>query len=323
MVVLGQDPFTYQVSGDDWGKLPEGWGYNDEATAVAVDSHDNLLVFNRGNHPVIVMDREGNVIRAWGEGLFTTPHGVTIGPDDSVYCVDKGQYVLRKFTPEGKELLTIGTPGRPTPVMSGLPFNNPSHAAIDPRNGDIYISDGYSDARVHKYDPSGRPLLSWGESGTDPGQFNVVHNIATDRDGWVYVADRQNKRIQVFDPTGRYEAQWVNFARANCVCTSRTGERLAYVGELFSGVSTNVAGMRIGPRISVLDMDGKVLARLGDQTFGGEPGRFYAPHAIAVDSRGDIYLAETSRSETEGDRYDGLVDSSGGLRSLQKLVKVE
>ena len=80
--------------------------------------------------------------------------------------------------------------------------------------------------------------------------------------------------------------------------------------------------MRIGPRISVLDMDGKVLARLWDQTFGGEPGRFYAPHAIAVDSRGDIYLAETSRSETEGDRYDGLVDSSGGLRSLQKLVKV-
>ena len=322
MVVLGQEPFTYQVSGDDWGRLPEGWGYNDESTAVAVDSHDNLWVFNRGNHPVIVMDREGNVIRAWGEGLFTTPHGVTIGPDDSVYCVDKGQYVLRKFTPEGKELLTIGTPGRPTPVMSGLPFNNPSHAAIDPRNGDIYISDGYSDARVHKYDPNGRPLFSWGESGTDPGQFNVVHNIATDRDGWVYVADRQNKRIQVFDPNGRYEAQWVNFARANCVCTSRTGERLAYVGELFSGVSTNVAGMRIGPRISVLDMDGKVLARLGDQTFGGEPGRFYAPHAIAVDSRGDIYLAETSRSETEGDRYDGLVDSSGGLRSLQKLVKV-
>ena len=301
--------------------MPEDWTYNDEATAVAVDSHDNLFVFNRGNHPIIVLDRDGNVVRAWGEGLFTNPHGVTIGPDDSVYCVDKGHYVLRKFTPEGKELMTIGTPGKPTPVMSGLPFNNPSHVAVDPRNGDIYISDGYSDARVHKYAPDGKPLFSWGESGTDPGQFNIVHNIATDRDGMVYVADRQNKRIQVFDPNGRYEAQWVNFARANCVCTSRTGERLAYVGELFAGVSSNLTGMRIGPRISVLDMSGKVLARLGDQTFGSEPGRFYAPHAIAVDSRGDIYLAETSRSETEGERYDGLVDSSGGLRSLQKLVK--
>ena len=322
MVVVGQEPFTYEVSGEDWGNLPEGWGYNDESTAVAVDSHDNLVVFNRGNHPVIVMDRNGDVLRSWGEGLFTTPHGVTIGPDDSIYCVDKGQYVLRKFTPEGKELLTIGTPGKRTPVMSGLPFNNPSHAAIDPRNGDIYISDGYSDARVHKYDPNGKHLLSWGESGTDPGQFNVVHNIATDRDGWVYVADRQNKRIQVFDPNGRYEAQWVNFARANCVCTSRTGEALAYVGELFSGVSTNLTGMRIGPRISVLDTSGKVLSRLGDRSFGGEPGQFYAPHAIAVDSRGDIYLAETSRTETEGERYDGLVDSSGGLRSLQKLVRV-
>ena len=83
--------------------------------------------------------------------------------------------------------------------MSGLAFNNPSHVALDPGNGDIYISDGYSDARVHKYAPDGKPLFSWGESGTDPGQFNVVHNIATDRDGWVYVADRQNKRIQVFD----------------------------------------------------------------------------------------------------------------------------
>jgi len=85
--------------------------------------------------------------------------------------------------------------------------------AIDPRNGDFYVSDGYCNARVHKYAPDGKLLLSWGDSGTDPGQFNIVHNIATDSAGWVYVADRENHRIQVFDPNGKFETQWVNMAR--------------------------------------------------------------------------------------------------------------
>ena len=321
MATVGIAPHTYEVV-EGWDKLPDGWTYR-EAAAVGVDSKDNVYVFSRGEHPIIVYDRDGNFLRSWGEDLFVRAHGITMGPDDTIYCTDDDDHTVRKCTLDGRVLLTLGVPGHPAPFMSGDPFNKCTHVALDPDNGDIYVADGYRNAKVHKYSPDGKLLFSWGEPGTGPSEFNIVHNIATDRDGWVYVADRQNKRIQVFDPNGRYEAQWVNFARANCVCTSRTRERLAYVGELFSGVSTNVAGMRIGPRISVLDMDGKVLARLGDQTFGGEPGRFYAPHAIAVDSRGDIYLAETSRSETEGDRYDGLVDSSGGLRSLQKLVKVE
>ena len=321
-VLLGEGAFSYEVSGEEWGDLPDGWSYR-EATALALDSHDNLHVFNRGAHPIIVLDADGNVLRAWGEGVFNNPHGVAVGPDDSVYCVDFGDHTLRKFSPEGRLLMTIGEPGRPAPPMSGDPFNQPTHVAVDPRNGDIYVSDGYKNARVHKYAPDGAHLLSWGESGTAEGQFSVPHNIATDRDGWVYVADRENQRIQVFDPVGRFETQWgLNLSRPGCVAIDGGGDaRLAYVGEFFGGFATNAAGMRLGPRVSVLDSRGTVLARLGEHTFGGEAGRFYSPHAIAVDSKGDIYVAEVPLTESYGGLIPPLDDPDGHRRSLQKLIR--
>ena len=97
MVQLGSSSFTYEVSGENWGNLPNGWRYL-EATAVAVDSKDEVYVFNRGGHPVIVFDQDGNFRRSWGEDVFTTPHGIAIGPDDSVYCTDAGDHTVRKFT---------------------------------------------------------------------------------------------------------------------------------------------------------------------------------------------------------------------------------
>jgi DNA-binding beta-propeller fold protein YncE len=195
--------------------------------------------------------------------------------------------------------------------------------AVDQRNGDLYVSDGYSNARVHKYSPDGQHLLSWGESGTDECHFSLPHYIATDRDGWVYVADRENQRVQVFDRDGNYETQFgLNLARPGCVYVDhRSGEKLMYVGEFFGGFATNSAGMRIGPRVSILDADGGILARLGDQSFGDEPGRFLSPHGISVDSKGDIYVAEVSRTETYGGLIPPLTDPTGERRSLQKLVK--
>ena len=313
MAVLGSGRFTYEVSGEDWGNLPEGWTYK-EATAVAVDSKDNVYVFNRGGHPVIVYDSEGNFLRSWGEDIFSMPHGIAIGPDDSVYCVDSGDHTVRKLTPEGKLLMTLGEKDKPTPQMSGKPFNRPTHAAVDPRNGNLLVSDGYSNARVHRYSPDGEYLSSWGESGTDPGQFNIVHNIAVDRDGMVYVGDRENRRVQVFDSSGRFQAQFVNLSRTAAVCVDNDG--LVYIGEYFAGIGSNDLGTRLGPRVTIMDKDGNVLARLSEQPSGDEPGRFYAPHGICVDSAGNIYVAEVSWAE-----YGRLMEPPTVLRSMQKLVK--
>lgn len=316
-VVLGEGDFRYEVSGSNWGNLPEGWIYK-EATAVAVDSRDNIYVFNRGTCPMIVFDREGNIVRTWGDGVFKNPHGVTIAPDDTVFCVDNGDGTVRKFTPEGKLLMTLGTPNQPTPKMSGKPFSVPAHVAVDKRTGEFYVADGYSNARVHKYTPDGKLLFSWGESGTGEGQFNIVHNIATDREGWVYVADRENHRIQVFSPDGRYETQWVNLSRAAAICIDdHTGEDLVYIGEYFCGIFTNDIGTDLGPRVTIMNTKGEVLARVGRESYGDQTGRFYSPHGIAVDSYGDIYVAEVSWSD-----YGGSMDPPQELRSMQKLVKV-
>ena len=246
MTILGSGEFTYEVSGKDWGDLPDGWTYR-EATAVAVDSKDNVYVFNRGTCPMVVFDRNGSLLRAWGEGVFATPHGVTIGPDDAVYCTDNRDHTVRKFTPEGKLLMTLGTPGQPAAPMSGDPFCVPAHLAVDPRNGDLYVADGYSNARVHHFTPDGKLVKSWGESGTDPGQFNIVHNIDIDEDGWVYVADRENHRIQVFDTDGRFQTQWVNLSRAAAIYVDQRGSGLVYVGELLRRHRNQLPGDRPRP----------------------------------------------------------------------------
>ena len=152
---------------ENWAKLPEGWEFKDVA-AVAVDSKDRVYVFNRGEHPMIVFDREGNFIRSWGEGTFPRAHGLHIDANDILYCTDDGGHVVRKCTTEGKVLLELGVPGKAAPYMSGTPFHRCTHTALSPR-GDIYVSDGYGNARVHKFSPDGKLLKSWGEPGTDPG----------------------------------------------------------------------------------------------------------------------------------------------------------
>lgn len=315
MAILGSGEFVYEVSGEEWGDLPDGWEYND-ATAVAVDSKDNVYVFNRSAHPVIVYDRDGRLLRTWGEDIFTLAHGIAVGPDDSIYCVDVGDHTVRKLTPEGKVLMTIGRTGQAATAMSGQPFSRPTHVAVDPRNGEILVSDGYANARVHRYTPDGGLIESWGESGTFPGHFNIVHNISIDGDGWVYVADRDNRRIQVFDTSGAYQAQWVNLSRAACVYADSRGSRtLVYVGEYYAGLTSNADGQDLGPRVTIFDQGGEVVGRLGRESYGDQPGRFYAPHGIAVDSRGDIYVAEVSLAEF------AMMMPGKNLRSMQKLVK--
>ena len=319
-VILGEGGYRYEVSGANWGNLPEGWFYR-EAAAVAVDQQDRVYVFNRGTKPMCVFDGDGNLLETWdwdqADG-FSNPHGVTVAPDGTLWCVDNGNDTVKHLTRDGRLLLTLGKANHPEPRMSNRPFSVPCHVGIDARTGEFYVADGYSNAAVHKYSPEGRHLLTWGESGTDEGQFNIVHNVKVDRDGWVYIADRENHRIQVFSSEGRFETQWVNLSRAACLDIDTSGERdIVYIGEYFTGIASNDVARNLGPRVTVMSTDGKVLARVGTEPYGSQAGRFFSPHGIAVDSRGDIYVAEVSASD-----YGRGWRADPELRSMQKLVRV-
>jgi DNA-binding beta-propeller fold protein YncE len=297
-----------------WGRLPEDWSFV-EATSVAVDANDDVWVFNRGPHPVMQFDREGNLRRSWGEGVFRRAHGITIGPDGTLWLTDDLHHTIRQFTPDGTLLLTLGDPDQPATLHGGKPFNRPTHVALGPRSGEIYVSDGYGNSRVHKFDPRGRHLASWGEPGTDPGCFNVPHNIATDSEGLVYVADRENHRVQIFDGGGQYLGQWNNLHRP-CGLFADRRSGLFYVGELPSDLEVNRAVPNLGARVSILSSKGELVTRVGGRFAGEAPGEFVAPHGCAVDSRGDIYVAEvswTARGSKE--------QPPRQIRSLQKLER--
>ena len=311
-VQLGSGKFTYEVA-VNWETLPPAYGWR-EVPAVAVDSKDRVYAFARGDHPMIVFDRDGNFLDSWGQGLFTRAHGITLGPDDTLYCTDDGGHTVRQCTLDGKVLMTLGVSGQPAEPYSGQPFNRCTHVALDPKSGDLYVSDGYANARVHKYSPDGKLLFSWGGPGTDEGEFSIPHNIATDEDGYVYVADRENHRVQVFDSNGRYETQLNNLHRPCGIYISE--DQHIYIGELGSGMAVTKDVPNIGPRITVLDTKGQRLARIGHLGYGLGEGQFIAPHGICLDSRGDIYVGEvawTNISHTE--------EPPEKVRSLQKLVK--
>jgi DNA-binding beta-propeller fold protein YncE len=302
---------------EGWGRLPDGWSFV-EATSVAVDPSDNVWVFNRGAHPVIQFGRDGTFLRSWGEdGRFRRAHGITIGPDGTLWLTDDLHHTIRQFTPDGTLLLTIGDPDQASTLQGGKPFNRPTHVALDPKNGDVYISDGYGNSRVHKYDPKGRHLLSWGEPGTDPGCFNLPHNIATDSDGRVYVADRENHRVQFFDGKGGYLGQWNNLHRP-CGLHMDKKNGAFYVGELPSAQPVSKDVPNLGARVSILSQKGDRIGRVGGRFAGEQPGEFIAPHGCAVDSRGDLYVAEVSWTATGKD-----LNPPREMRSLQKFARAD
>lgn len=317
MATLGEGDFTYEPV-ENWAKLPPGWSFK-EIGAVGVDRNDNVYVFNRGDHPMIVFDRDGNFLRSWGEGVFPRAHGLHMAPDDTVWLTDDGDHTVRQCTLDGKVLLEIGVPGRPAPYMSNQPFHRCTHTALSPQ-GDIYVADGYGNAAVHKFAPDGRRLMSWGSPGTDPGEFNIVHNIVCDDAGWVYVADRENHRVQVFDGNGRYETQWNNLHRP-CALFMPKGCRHCIIGELGPGMAVNRHMPNIGPRLSVVDLTGRRVARLGNPAgVGLDADRFMAPHGLAMDSRGDLYVGEVAW--TQWPTFYPDQPRPDGLRALHKFRKV-
>ena len=274
----------------NWCKLPYGMTFKNDATSVAVDSKDNVYVFCRGPVPLFIFDSEGNYINSWGEGEFLRPHGICLDKNDDLYLIDDQGHMIEKRTKEGKLIFRLGEKGKSSVRQSGDIFNLPTDAIVDPDNGDIFISDGYGNSRVHKFDTEGNYIKSWGEPGSDEGKFSLPHNIAITSDKRLIVADRENFRLQIFDTEGNFIDQWHIHHPMSVTTDSKDN---IYVGEM--GPPPVQEGVKnLGNCVSILNSEGKLIERLGDELPGSNDNQFVAPHGIAVDSNGSIYVAEVA-----------------------------
>jgi DNA-binding beta-propeller fold protein YncE len=194
---FGQEPET----------MPDGW-YFGRVSAVTVDSKGDIYVFHRNLKidPIVVFDHESKYLRSWGKGFFTNPHGIRADKDGNIWCVDNGAHQVYKFTPKGELLLTLGVKGQPG--TDDKHFRSPTDITWDRKTQDFYVSDGYGNSRVVKFNKDGKYLLAWGTKGAKPGEFNTPHAVATDSKGRVYVSDRENNRIQIFTPDGKFLKEW-------------------------------------------------------------------------------------------------------------------
>jgi len=315
-VQLGSGEFKYEAV-DVWPTLPKDSRLI-ETPGVAVDSQDQIYTFSRNpEHPIMVFDREGNFKRGFGAGIFSNrTHGIYVGPEDTIYCADDGIHTITKFSRDGELLLTIGNPGQASEIWKGRPFNRPTHAAVSKKSGDIFITDGYGNFRVHKYSPEGDYIKSWGDPGINPGQFLRPHNIAVDDDDRVIVADREAHRVQVFDTNGKVLDVWNNIFMPNGLTIGPDNN--IYIGELPGMIDADPTPPNHGHNISIISSKGEKLARIGHPEEGEIPGKFIAPHGIGVDSQGDIYVGEVSYT-IRGSKMNPPQE----LRSLSKLRKLK
>ena len=310
---IGVDRFTYETE-EGWDKIPAGYEFPD-ASGVTVDKDDNVYILNRGAHPVIVLDKDGNFLRSWGEGEFDQrAHGIHCSPDNFIYTVNDSQHCIKKYTTDGKLLMVIGDENQAAEKWSGTPFNRPTNMAVSPNTGDVYVTDGYGNSRVHRYTAEGKHIVSWGAPGVEPGEFQVPHNVVVDSDENVYVTDRENYRLQVFDRNGNLQAIWQNIYRPQALCMDQKG--IIYVGEMLMDTELIDYPM-VGHRLNAFTKAGERLARIGDAMIGDGPTQFIAPHGFGVDSKGNLYVGEVSHTV-----YGRRMDPPQTFRCFRKLKLV-
>ena len=287
MPLAGQSALPYQPV-VNWAQIPSNITMG-AAMGVAVDQAGHIWVYNRGSHPMIEFDKDGKVLQAWKEDLNITSyahsaHGLGVGPDGGLWLVDREVNRVWKFSQQGRAEVVIGSfAGRPGNNESPYTFNRPTGVAFDSQ-GNVYVSDGYKNTRVAKYTASGKFLMYWGGVGTGDGQFNLVHDVTIDSSDRVYVADRGNKRVQVFDTNGKFLAKWENIG----VPWGLAYDRWRKVIWMCDGDNG---------RVSKLSLDGKLLGSFGSN--GAGPGQFDQAHMMAVDADGSIYVGETKNSRVQ------------------------
>jgi sugar lactone lactonase YvrE len=222
---------------------------------------------------MLVFERDGRFIGSWGEDLFKAPHGIWISPDDEIYTTDTEDHTVRRFSLSGELLQTWGTVDEPGPP--GQPFNQPTRAVLS-QSGEMYVSDGYGQSRVHRMTLDGEAIVSWGAPGAGPGEFNLPHDVTVDKNDRVYILDRGNLRCQIFNSNGEYLTEWADLRSPN---------------DLFIDSDDVIHIAEGGQRITVMTLDGEIITQWGEK--GEQPGQFSnSPHGIWVDSHGDVYISE-------------------------------
>ena len=268
-------PLPHQLV-TDWAKLPVGWNFG-EVSGVATDKQDNVWVFNRGLHPVMQFNREGKFLQAWSDIKIISSHGIRVDAEGNIWLIDVKGHVVIKCNPTGRVLMILGNrQGVAGNNESKDSFNEPTGIAFD-KQGNLYISDGYVNARVIKFNKDGEYLTHWGRKGTGDGEFNLVHDVCVDAEERVYVADRNNQRIQIFDKNGKFLGKWTDIG-APWGLTYSAKENCMYMCD------------GLNNRIVKLSMDGQMLGTLS--SYGKAPGKLDFVHNIAVDSLGGLYVAE-------------------------------
>jgi hypothetical protein len=277
MTIVGMGEYKYEEI-HDWARLPAGESFA-MVSAMASDSQDRVFAFQRKDPPIVIFDREGNFVDSWGNGSFLYAHSIFI-EDDIIYLTDRDSSVCIIYTLDGKPIQMLGrhgvhsdtgceNPGDLVP-RAAEPFNYPAEIVPSP-SGDLYVADGYRNARIHRFSWDGQLKQSWGQPGkTEPGHFHLPHSLVIHKDT-IFLCDRENHRMQLFTLDGEFIEIWNDIQRPMDISVGTDG--MLYVSE--GSVDGSSA------RISVLDTSGSVLSRFDCRG----PG-----HGSWVDSNGDIYV---------------------------------
>lgn len=299
-MIYGNGDFRFEPV-ENWGMTAkEKWPDIKEIAGISVDWEDNVYLLTRTQPPVIKMSPSGEILEWFGEGVFVRPHGIFRDKDGTIYGVDDRAHAVYRFNVQHELEYTFGTKGVPSDTgcpedgnyknvtHGGPPFNRPTRLVID-HDGFIYITDGYHNARVHKFKKDGTLVKSWGEPGEGPGQFNLPHGIGIDSKNRLYVADRQNHRVQIFTTEGEYLGQWTGFNRPSDVWV--TADDTVYVSEC---KRTSVFN-DYPSALSILTTEGELLCRIDQGGPDDESLGHRCAHGMAVDSKGDLYIAEVGK----------------------------
>ena len=286
----------YEVD-PNWPRKPDAFEWA-AVPGIAVDKEDQVYVFTRSKPPVQVYTSDGAFVRSWGDDDIETAHHLKIDHEGSIWVADIGLHVVRKFTPEGKLLMTIGTPGKWGTDKTHL--NMPTDMAITP-GGEVFVSDGYGNSRVVHFDRNGEFVKEWGTLGIGATEFSLPHGIATDSKGRLYIADRNNVRVQIYNQDGQLVDSWQNVVVPWGFWITEKDE-IWLCGSSPSGWGPHPdypdAPLGCPPKDQLFarfDTSGKMhqLWTIPKGADGKEqPGDLNWVHALAVDSKGDIYAGD-------------------------------